>query len=70
MGACSFQPAHDQLDRLVAVALKTLYFEAVLGDEDRMSGDSPMPLASYIAHECHRYLTSHAVSGEPTCRAP
>ena len=59
-----FQPARDRLDNLVAVALKALYFEAVLGDPDRVRGDASMPLALYIADEFQRFITSDPVHGE------
>ena len=59
-----FQPARDQLDRLVAVALKASFFEAVLTDPDRVRGDAVVPLAFYVADEFQKYITSDAVSGE------
>ena len=68
-----FQPARDQLDNLVAVALKALFFEAVLANPDRVRGDLTAPLAMYIADEFQRYVTSDAVHGEQsffdTCRS-
>ena len=68
-----FQPARDQLDNLVAVALKALFFEAVLSCPDRVRGDPMVPLAMYIADEFQRYVTSDAVHGEQsffdTCRS-
>ena len=68
-----FQPARDQLDNLVAVALKALFFEAVLSCPDRVRGDPTVPLAMYIADEFQRYITSDAVHGEQsffdTCRS-
>ena len=68
-----FQPARDQLDNLVAVALKALFFEAVLSCPDRVRGDPTAPLAMYIADEFQRYITSDAVHGEQsffdTCRS-
>ena len=68
-----FQPARDQLDNLVAVALKALYFEAVLADPDRVHGDVGMPLVLYVADEFQRYITSDVVHGEQsffdTCRS-
>ena len=68
-----FQPARDGLDRLVAVALKALFFEAVLNDPDRARGGPDLPLVGYIADEFHRFVTSDPVHGEQsfldTCRS-
>ena len=68
-----FQPARDHLDDLVAVALKALFFEAVLDDEDRAKGGSDLPLVGYVADEFHRFITSDVVHGEQsfldTCRS-
>ena len=59
-----YQPARDGLDVLVAMALKALFFEAVLGDPDRLRGDPDVPLVAYLADECHRFVTSDRVHGE------
>ena len=68
-----FQPARDQLDNLIAMALKATYFEAVLADPDRARGRADMPLAFYVADEFQRYVTSDRVHGEQsffdTCRS-
>ena len=68
-----YQPRRDNLDRLVAMALKALFFEAVLADSDRVSGGDGMPLVGYVADEFHRFVTSDAVHGEQsfldTCRS-
>ena len=59
-----FQPARDDQDRLVALALKALFFEAVLADPDRVHGAADLPLVGYVADEFHRYVTSDPVHGE------
>lgn len=68
-----FQPARDQRDNLVAVALKAHYFEAVLADPDRARGCRDMPIVAYVADEFQRYVTSDLVHGEQsffdTCRS-
>ena len=68
-----FQPARDALDRLIAVALKALFFEAVLADPDRARGADDVPLVGYVCDEFHKYVTSDAVHGEQsfldTCRS-
>ena len=68
-----FQPARDGLDHLVAVALKALFFEAVLNDPDRARGGKDLPLVGYVADEFHRFVTSDPVHGEQsfldTCRS-
>ena len=61
-----FQPARDGLDTLVAVALKALFFEAVLNDPQRLRDGADAPLVGYIADEFHRFATSDPVHGEPT----
>ena len=68
-----YQPARDGLDVLVAMALKALFFEAVLGDPDRLRGDPDVPLVAYVSDEFHRFATSDRVHGEQsfldTCRS-
>ena len=68
-----FQPARDELDALVAKAVKASFFEAVLSDPHRLRGSSDLPLVTYIADEVHRFVTSDVVHGEQsfldTCRA-
>ena len=68
-----FQPARDALDRLIAVALKALFFEAVLADPDRARGADDVPLVGDVCDEFHKYVTSDAVHGEQsfldTCRS-
>ena len=67
------QPARDDLDHLVAVALKAALFEAVLDDPDRARGGADLPLVAYVADEAHRFVTSDLTHGEQsyldTCRA-
>ena len=68
-----FQPSRDQLDDLVAIALKACFFEAVLDDLDRATGASDLPLVGYVSDEFHRFVTSDRVHGEQsfldTCRS-
>ena len=68
-----FQPARDGLDNLVAIALKALFFEAVLDDPDRGRGGADLPLVGYVADEFHRFVTSDPMHGEQsfldTCRS-
>ena len=68
-----FQPSRDQLDNLVAVALKAGFFEGVLDDPDRARGGSDLPLVGYVADEFHRFVTSDPLHGEQsfldTCRS-
>lgn len=68
-----FQPARDDSDALVAVALKALFFEAVLESPERARAGSALPLVGYVADEAHRFLTSDPVHGEQsfldTCRS-
>lgn len=68
-----FQPALTGGGTLVAKALKASFFEAVLNDPDRVAGAPDIPLAGYVADECHRFATSDRVHGEAsfldTCRS-
>ena len=68
-----FQPARDGLDNLVAVALKDLFFESVLGDPDPSGGGAELALVGYVADEFHRFVTSDPRHGEQsfldTCRS-
>lgn len=68
-----FQPALDAQDTLVAKALKARFFESVLADPDRRTGDPALPLVAYVADEAHRFVTSDATHGEQsfldTCRS-
>ena len=68
-----FQPTRDGPDTLVAVAMKALFFEAVLNDPDRIRGGTDLPLVGYVADECQRFITSDPVHGEQsyldTCRS-
>ena len=59
-----FQPSRDGLDNLIAVALKALFFEAVLEDSDREGGAADLPLVGYVADEAHRFITADRVHGE------
>ena len=67
------QPSRDGPDTLFAVALKALFFEAVLNDPVRIKGGTDLPLVGYVADECHRFITSDPVHGEQsfldTCRS-
>ena len=68
-----FQPARDGRDSLVAIALKALFFEAVLDDPQRSMNAGDLPLVGYIADEFHRFVTSDPTHGEQgfldTCRS-
>ena len=68
-----FQPALTGGGTLAAKALKASFFEAVLNDPDRAAGAPDVPLAGYVADECHRFVTSDRVHGEQsfldTCRS-
>ena len=68
-----FQPSREGPDTLFAIALKALFFEAVLSDPDRIRGGTDLPLVGYVADECHRFVTSDPVHGEQsfldTCRS-
>lgn len=59
-----FQPARDGLDVLVAMALKAIFFEAVLDNADRARDGAAMPLVVYLSDEFQRFITSDAVHGE------
>ena len=59
-----FQPARDGLDTLVAMALKALFFEAVLGDPDRARGGADLPLVGYVVDEAQLFLSSDRVHGD------
>ena len=68
-----FQPARDGIDNLIAIALKAVFFEAVLDDLDRARGEADLPLVGYVADEFHRFVTSDPLHGEQsfldTCRS-
>ena len=68
-----FQPAREGPDTLFAIALKALFFEAVLNDHDRIRGGTDLPLVGYVADECQRFITSDPVHREQsfldTCRS-
>ena len=68
-----FQPAREGPDTLFAIALKALFFEAVLNDPARIPGGTDLPLVGYVADECQRFITSDPVHGEQsfldTCRS-
>ena len=68
-----FQPAREGPDTLFAIALKALFFEAVLNDPARVRGGTDLPLVGYVADECQRFITSDPVHGEQsfldTCRS-
>lgn len=67
------QPSREGPDTLFAIGLKALFFEAVLGDPERIRGGTDLPLIAYVADECHRFITSDPVHGEQsyldTCRS-
>ena len=68
-----FQPARDGIDNLIAIALKAVFFEAVLDDPVRARGGTDLPLVGYVADEFHRFVTSDPLHGEQsfldTCRS-
>ena len=68
-----FQPARDNCDGLVAIALKALFFEAVLDDSTRAGAADDLPLVGYVADEFHRFVTSDPLHSEQsyldTCRS-
>lgn len=59
-----FQPDPYGLDNLVAKACKVLFFESVIGNEERARRGEEMPLAAYIADEFQRFITADRVHGE------
>ena len=68
-----FQPPLSGGGTLVAKGVKASFFEAVLNDPDRVTGAPDIPLAGYVADECHRFVTSDRIHGEAsfldTCRS-
>ena len=60
-------------ETLVAMALKALFFEAVLNSEKRRKDGANMPLVAYVADEFHRFVTADVVHGDQsfldTCRS-
>ena len=67
-----FQPARDDLDRLVGIALKASLFQAVLDDPDRARGGDHLPLVSYVADEAHRWISADSCGEQSyldTCRS-
>ena len=63
------QPARDDLDRLVTLALKTTLYEAVLDDLDRAQGGVGLPLVAIVADEAHRFVTSEDAAYLDTARS-
>ena len=67
-----FQPNLHDMD-VIARALKTTFFEAVLHDKKRQEPDHEEPLVAYVADEFHRFVTSDKTHGEQsfldTCRS-
>ena len=59
-----YQPDLHGLDNLIAKACKVLFFESVLGSEERARNGGEMPLAAYIADEFQRFITADRVHGE------
>ena len=59
-----FQPALNGSDILFARACKALYFESILGDEERAVKGGEMPSAAYIADEFQRFITVDREHGE------
>ena len=68
-----YRPARDDTDRILAIALKAAFFEAVLDDPVRARGGAHLPLVGYVADEAHRFLTADVLHGEQsfldTCRS-
>ena len=68
-----FQLARDGQDALVAIALKAVFFEAVIDDPHPARGGADLPLVGYVADEFHRFVTSDPLHGEQsyldTCRS-
>ena len=68
-----YQPALGDGNALIAKALKSAYFEAVLASPARRERGAKMPMACYIADEFHRFITSDSAHGEQnfldTCRS-
>ena len=59
-----FQPSRGVVGSVTAMVLKSLYFEAVVTDPDRLGGRTDMPLVAYVADEFHKYATSDPLHGE------
>ena len=59
-----YQPALSDAGGLIAKACKALFFEAILGDEERAVNGEKMPMAAYIADEFQRFITVDHVHGE------
>ena len=59
-----YQPSRGLTGALVAMTLKSLFFEAVLTDPDRLAGCADVPLVAYVADEFHRYVSSDPIHGE------
>ena len=59
-----YQPALNNAGGLIAKACKALFFEAILGDEERAFNGEKMPLAAYVADEFQRFITVDRVHGE------
>ena len=51
-------PRDDSSGALLATALKTRLFEAVLDDPERDSGGEPVPLCGYVARDFERYMSA------------
>ena len=68
-----YQPSRHRHDALIAKAIKTLFFEAVLDCAARGEAGERMPLAGYVADEFQRFITADPVHGEQSfldaCRA-
>ncbi len=58
---------------LITKVLKAAFFSAALRSEKRTRPDHGLPLAAYIADECHRFITCDPSHGEQsfldTCRS-
>ena len=59
-----YQPTLNGSDVLYARACKALYFESILGNEERMERGEEMPSAAYIADEFQRFITVDREHGE------
>ena len=59
-----YQPALNRSDTLFARACKVMFFESILGDEERADNGEEMPSAAYISDEFQRFITVDPVHGE------
>ena len=68
-----YQPLISDQTNLIGKACKALYFDAILGDEERTREGTKMRLVGYIADEFQRFITADRMHGEQsfldTCRS-